>query len=407
MICKKCGNTLKEGAKFCNACGAPVHAQPAPIPSTAPVNREDTGYTIPLVREAAPVQNAAPVSKKPFPVKKLLLAVAAVAVVVLVVVLASSLFGGKTVYLLTEHMDYDESFSKYTVTYEYDDDGNMVEYRYQVKYLDWYSDYLDDIDYTWSYEYEDGRIVAAEYDGDDLSFELEYIYDKKGNLETVESDDFEGEVTCDDKGRIIEMEFDGDIEESLECSYYDNGMIKELEYTSGSFRYVILYSETGKTLESTTYDDGEKFSETTNEYDDKDRHLEYEYKYYYNGKLSSSTHKTWEYDKKGNLVAFTMKRTSDGDKLTMECDVVTDGDTKEYVITKLSGDKEAFSSITKYLEKGDVYMEETYDEHGNCVEQIIYGSSENELTWEYQEFKVSKNFIDYNPSAPQFCQFLD
>ena len=77
MICKKCGNTLKEGAKFCNACGAPVQAQPAPIPSTAPVNREDTGYTIPLVREAAPVQNAAPVYKKPFPVKMLLLAVAA------------------------------------------------------------------------------------------------------------------------------------------------------------------------------------------------------------------------------------------------------------------------------------------------------------------------------------------
>ena len=113
------------------------------------------------------------------------------------------------------------------------------------------------------------------------------------------------------------------------------------------------------------------------------------------------------YDKKGNLIAYTEKRTSGDDKLTIECEVVGDKNVKEWVITKLSGDKEAFSSITDYLKKGDTYMEETYDEHGNCIERITYGATKNKNTWEYQELKAPKGYLIPYTSDPQFCQFID
>lgn len=408
MFCKKCGNKLADGAKFCGVCGTVVQAQADPIPNTTPVDRDNVSYTIPLVREEKAAKAAAVTKggKNSLPMKKLLLGVAALAVVVLVVVLISSLFGGRTVYLTTESISNSE-VGKNTSEYVYDEDGNLVEYSYSAKYKDWYADYLDDYSYSWTYEYEDGRIVAAEYEYNKDSVELEYIYDKKGNLETVESDDFEGEVTCDDKGRIVEMEFDGDLEVSMECSYFDNGVLKEMEYTRGNYRYVYVYNERGQTLEYTSYNKGQKSTVYTYEYDEDGNRLEYDYKYYYNNRLSSSTYETWEYDKKGNLIAYTEKRTSGDDKLTIECEVVGDENVKEWVITKLSGDKEAFSSITDYLKKGDTYMEETYDEHGNCIERITYGETKNKNTWEYQEFKAPKGYLIPYTSDPQFCQFID
>ena len=173
MFCKKCGNPLKEGAKFCGACGTVVQTQAAPASNAKAEASEDIGYTIPLVREEAPVKKAAPVAKpvtqKALPVKKILIAVAAVAVVVLLVVLASSLFGGRTVYLQT-HDQENSDIGKYITEYEYDEDGNLVEYTYSCKYKGWYADYLDDFKYSWTYEYEDGRIIAAEYDDNDISF---------------------------------------------------------------------------------------------------------------------------------------------------------------------------------------------------------------------------------------------
>lgn len=403
MFCKKCGAKLAEGAKFCGVCGTVVRAQADPIPNTAPVDRDEVSYTIPLVREEEPKPER---QKKPLPVKKLLIGVAALAVVVLVVVLVSSLFGGKTVYLTTESVSNSE-VAKYTSEYAYDEDGNLTEYSYSAKYKDWYAEYLDDYSYSWTYEYEDGRIVAAEFEGDNESFELEYIYDKKGNLEAIESDDFEGEVTCDEKGRILEMEFDGDREVTMECSYFDNGVLQEMEYTRGDYRYVYVYNERGQTLEYTSYNKGEKATVYTYEYDDDGNRLEYDYKYYFNGRLSNSTYETWEYDKKGNLIAHTEKRTSGDDKLTIECEVVGDETFKEWVITKISGDKEAFSSITDYLKKGDTYMEESYDAFGNCIERITYGETKDKTTWEYMEFKGPRDYLKSFTTDPQFCQFLD
>ena len=412
MFCKKCGNQLPDGAKFCGVCGTVIQAQADPIPCTTPVDRQEASYTIPLMREevpvskTSPVQKTAPVQRKPLPVKKLLIGVAALALVVLVVVLVSSLFGGKTVYLITESVSNSE-VGKYTSEYAYDEDGHLTEYSYSAKYKDWYADYLDDFSYSWTYEYEDGRIVAAEFEDNDTSFDLEYIYDKDGNLEAVESDDFEGEVTCDKEGRIVEMEFEGDREASLECSYYDNGILKEMEYTRGKYRYVYVYDEAGRTLEYTSYNDGEKAATYAYEYDSDGNVLEDDYKYYYNGKLSSANLKTWEYDKNGTLIAYTEKRTSGNDKLTIECEVTGDETTKEWVITKLSGDKEAFSSVTDYLKKGDTYMEETYDEYGNCIEQITYGETKSKVTWEYMEFKGPKDYLKPFKTDPEFCQFLD
>ena len=411
MFCKKCGNQLADGAKFCGVCGASQEVQANAIPEFPPVQREEMSYTIPLVREEEPVSKKVAVSKpskKPLPMKKILVGVAALAVVVLLVVLAGSLFGGKTVYLTTEIVDNDDEFAEYVSEYAYDEDGHLIEYSYSAEYKGWYADYLDDFSYTYSYEYEDGRIVAAEYDAGDESFDLEYIYDKDGNLEAVESDDFEGEVTCDDKGRIVEMEFDGDREVSMECSYHDNGILAEMDYTRGNYRYVYVYDENGRTLEYNSYSNGEKSTSRTYEYNEDGKIVEEDYKYYYNGNLNNAEVETWEYDKKGNLIAYTSKRSdSKGQKLTMECEVITDEDTKEWVITKLSGDKGAFPSITDYLEKGDTYQEETYDEHGNCIERVIYGESENEITYEYMELKVPKNYLKPFATDPEFCQFLD
>lgn len=403
MFCKKCGSKLADGVKFCGVCGALVQPQADPIPNTAPVDRDDVSYTIPLVREEEP---KAARQKKPLPVKKLLIGVAALAVVILAVVLVSILFGGKTVYLETEYVS-NSDVAKYVSEYAYDEDGNLTEYSYSAKYKDWYADYLDDYSYSWTYEYEDGRIVAAEYRYNGDSHELEYIYDKKGNLETVESDDFEGEVTCDEKGRILEMEFEGDVEVSVECSYFDSGVLQEMEHTQGNYRYMYVYNEDGQTLEYTYYYKGKKSTSYTYEYDGDGNTLEYHYKSYDGGEVSSSTLKNWEYDKKGNLTDYTEKRTSGDNKLTIECEVIGDGNAKEWVITKISGDKEAFSSITDYLEKGDTYMEESYDANGNCIERITYGETKTKVTLEYMEFKAPKGYQIPYTTDPQFCQFLD
>ena len=123
MFCKKCGNKLADGAKFCGVCGTVVQAQADPIPNTTPVDRDNVSYTIPLVREEKAAKAAAVTKggKKSLPMKKLLLGVAALAVVVLVVVLISSLFGGRTVYLTTESISNSE-VGKYTGEYVYDED---------------------------------------------------------------------------------------------------------------------------------------------------------------------------------------------------------------------------------------------------------------------------------------------
>lgn len=350
MICKKCGKQNPDHVRFCGACGTPVYtASDGKIVSVG--------------------------KKKTLPVKKLLVCAVSLAVVAVVIILASSLFGKKTVWLVTKEV-WREGSIKDVVAYAYDEQGRLVEYK----------DDLGELRYI----YENNRIVEAEGDRD---LYLEYGYDRKGNLETVEGDGFEAEVTCDKNGRVLEMEFEGDRNLSIEYSYHDNGCIREAELREGDYRYIWSYSASGKILEKVIYYSGELYSTYAYEYDSEDRLLEYTIEKHM---IGFSVTECWEYDKKGNWVGYVMRY--DGEDV-IECEVTGDSTTREAVVTWASVD---------FIEEGDTYIEETYDKYGNLIEQVTYGDQKVKITWEYEKRKVSpENVINDIYVDPRFCLFLN
>ncbi len=71
MICKVCGKTLPDNAKFCEGCGsrvmpeaAPAPAQPAYTPNAQPYPRPDSVYAAPGYQ--APAKPQTPPSYSPF-----------------------------------------------------------------------------------------------------------------------------------------------------------------------------------------------------------------------------------------------------------------------------------------------------------------------------------------------------
>lgn len=351
MFCNKCGKQIPDNTKFCGVCGTPVRV--TPVSKTVPVKKPKTTLSV----------------------KKLFPWAAALVAAVLVVVLVSSLFGKKTVWLVTKEVWRSDGF-KDVVEYSYDKDGRLLEYK-------------DDLG-EMRYEYEDGRVVAVEWDGDDY---LEYIYDKKGNLVSVEHDVFEAEVTCDKKGRVVEMEFEGDREMTVEYSYHDNGCIEEVKQKTDGYTQIWTYSPTGKLLEEEYYIPDGKYSTKTYEYDSEDRLVEYTRKIH---TIDYSMKEIWEYDKKGNWVGYI--RNYNGDDL-IECEVTGDSTHREAIVTW---------SAVNFVEEGDTYIEETYDKHGNLIEQITYGENKVRITWEYEKRKIPRNeAVGDLLTDPRYCLFLE
>lgn len=370
MTCNYCGSQLHEGAQFCGVCG---RQQPSPAPGK---KRPGKGLIITLV--AAVLAGASAFLPD---------------------------FGGSTEYLRTgytiESDSWDDEYS-----YKYDEEGRLVRYSNVCEYKG-DLEYLGEYKESWEYEYEDGRIVAAEFENEDFSFELEYTYDKDGNLKSVESDDFEGDVECDEEGRITQIEVDGIFDFYGEYSYYDNGMLKELETRSDGVKTVESYDEEGRLLESKVYFNGDINNTSEYVYNDKGK-LESCTLCYYSAYYDTKTETvySYEYDKKGNAVGYFIEFSENDAKLNVECKVETEDNVMTYVITKISGDEEAAPYITENLKKGDTYMEVERDDHGNLVRSTAYASGKTETTYTYKEFEAPRGYKVPSESDIIFFQFL-
>lgn len=374
MFCKNCGAKLPEGARFCGSCGTKVQWQEAPV--------------------AAPQKPR----RKKGSAKKFLIPLALILVLALGAVLLLPNLGGNTVYLKTRTTQVD-ALDEMEYNWEFDKNGNLTGYSYDISYRGYLED-QEGIHFSWEYEYEDGQIVAAEYEDNERSFELEYIYDKNGNLEAVEGNNFEGEVECDRNGRILEVNFD-DIGRRGEYAYYDNGMMEEMDYTQGNKRYCILFREDGQILEKVLYYNGQKYSATEYVYTDDGDVQEMAICVYNNGEIVTESTQTTEYNSKGDIVGYAVKLENTSGKLTLECEVERNGNELEYIITKLS-DQGNFTE----LEKGDTFMVETYDDHGNMVQATSYLNGESNTEHEYIAFKAPRNYIIPNPEFPVYFQML-
>ena len=374
MFCKNCGSRLPDGAKFCGSCGTKVQWQEAPV--------------------AAPQK---PRQKKGS-AKKYLIPLALILVLALGVSLVLPLLGGNPVYLKTRTTQVD-ALNEMEYNWEFDKNGNLTGYSYDISYRGYLED-QEGIHFSWAYEYEDGQIVGAEYEDNERSFELEYIYDKNGHLEAVEGNNFEGEVECDRNGRILEVKFD-DIGRRGEYAYYDNGMMEEMDYTQGNKRYCILFREDGQILEKVLYYNGQKYSATEYVYTDDGDVQEMAICVYHNGEIVTESTQTTEYNSKGDIVGYAVKMENTSGKLTLECEVERNGNELEYIITKLS-DRDNFTQ----LEKGDTFMVQTYDDHGNLVHATSYLNGESNTEHEYIAFKAPRNYIVPNQEFPVYFQML-
>lgn len=379
MFCRNCGAKLPEGAKFCGSCGTKLTS----AEDNLTVNKASKAKT----------------SGKRKGIGKVIAIVLVVALVVAAVAMVLPVLGGKTVYLQTEIVSNYPTY-KNVIRYDYNDEGKIVSYEYSYKNTE--AEGVTD-GYSWEYEYEDGRIVAAEYSADNGdNIRLEYEYDRKGNLEAVESDYFECEVECDQEGRIVEIEQEGDIfSQRMSYSYYSNGILKEMEFSNNYMEEIYAYNEDGRVLERTLIYSGEKYSFDEYEYDKNGNQLSRTIILYSGGKKNIITEQTFTYDKKGNLIGYTLDKEDTEGKMAMECEVVREDDTDVFIITDLSGDAKVIKSMVNDLEEDDVYMEREYDKHGNLirVENFATGAEDE---YEYMAFKAPRGYEKADIQDPEY-----
>ncbi len=66
MFCSNCGNQVSDNAKFCNACGAPLQAAPAPVAAKPAIEVDEFG--VPVAPKAAAIKTAVEVDEFGVPV---------------------------------------------------------------------------------------------------------------------------------------------------------------------------------------------------------------------------------------------------------------------------------------------------------------------------------------------------
>lgn len=415
MFCTNCGNPVPDGARFCEQCGATV-----PQPVTQPTNFAP--YAPTPVAEPTPVAMpeavAAPAKKKKNPLPLILiLAVVVIAAVVAAVLL---LLGKQTVYLATEIVSENMNGPVTTQRYEYDDEGRITKYEYEIEYPEEY-EYSFDTKYEVSYEYDDeGNLESAAFEADDTSIEIEYIY-KKGVLTGFECTDLdelntaEIEVECDDDGRFEYIAFlDEDGEENFvwEFKYHDNGVVKESRrtFSYNNMETISRYNEDGKNIETTMSWDGEQQYRTVTDYDDRGN-MTLQKQYDSEDELTMSWEIEYTY-KKDQLVGLIWNiegQDSDGETIEAEISFECEWDGLECTLTidEIDGDEDALSSIGLGDEDIEILFEK--DKHGNTLktEICVDGEAMTSSTTEYEEFKVSRDYREPNlRTDPLYLLFL-
>ena len=117
MYCKKCGNEIKEGAKFCTKCGNVV------INETAPEVKEEK--TINLENISEPEVISVPAKKKGNPVLIILIVIFSLIIVGLLVFIGSYLIGNKNSGINEPEIKDIDPSTDYDVD-DYDDEDDDI-----------------------------------------------------------------------------------------------------------------------------------------------------------------------------------------------------------------------------------------------------------------------------------------
>lgn len=373
MICPKCGAALGSGTRFCNVCGAPQQpAQPLQPQFNQPVYQQPT-YAQQVYQDRqkamqydAPSQPAPRKPKKKFPVAVVVIA-ASVLVLCAAALILGLAFGKQTVYLTAEQVTEDKT-GVTTYTYEYTEDGKLTFVQMEMEYKEAYS-YLDDTITTITYTYDKKgkhETVAFELNGE--SYVYEYVYDKDGNLKTLEGDNQEFKIKCDDAGRITSVKSDND-SFTGKYSYHDNGILKKASFSNEMVQWEYRYNEQGKLLSNEIKYNGSLNSCTENKYDEDGNVLENVVKSYSRGTLQQTTTTSYTYED-GMAVAYEIEITMDEGTAAFVFETEDEGleRTFEMVDIELSGEaqEEMTDEIRDAMDHFTIEM--IYDEHGNLLE---------------------------------------
>lgn len=371
VFCGTCGNELREGAKFCDECGAVVPQSITAEPAAPVVDQPIQPVLVvpPKPEKAKKVRKA----RKPFRIHPA--AIAAVAIVLILAVTAAVVLPilfpvTETVYLLTScvytspsgrvtsyNLEYDDhgnlirredfpqredgaafNFSL-ILNYAYDKHNNLTEYGYQ-------DEPLREFDYRYD---EDGRITEyTETYPTGSSVTCELSYDRKGNLILAEYDyDLTEGVSQPAWARWQSYEYDRQNRLTAEvfCDEYDYAgenyfRMYRCEYDydkrGNVMQYRVLYCETDDPddpdyeeaeVMTLSYDEEDHLAEVEYEIQGASRMMEVEYEYDRDGNLKPADGGTYTFDENGNLICIEYESGAKAE-FTYEAFTVSRGEAK-------------------------------------------------------------------------------
>lgn len=401
MICLNCGAALDDKSMFCNVCGArQSQLQQPQMQPQQPVYQQPT-YAQQVYQDRqkamqyAESQRPAPQkTKKKFPVLVVAIA-AAVLVLCAVALLLGLVFGKKTVYLVAEQVSEDQ-YGTTTYSYEYTEDGKLLSYQMEMEYNDDYS-YLNDsfIAITYSYD-KKGKLASLEYEVDGESYEYDYVYDKDGTLKTLEGEDQEFKIKCDDKGRITSVKSADDDSFSGKYAYHDNGILKKVNITSGGLEREMRYNEQGEQLSNEVRFDGNIISRTENKFDEDGRVVEYVTGSYSHGELNQTITVRYTYEN-GFPVTYEIEVEMEDESVTLIFETEDEGLERAFELADIELKGMDMGELMPEGEDAlsEFQLELVYDEHGNMLElksELPAMGIVNTQTHSYVAVKVPRNY---------------
>jgi len=261
MLCKNCGQKIKDSLKSCGSCGAPVEQD-------ATENHRESIQTTEIL---IPLQIENIGQKKKKGIIITIIALIVCAIIELGLCWCSDVFP-----------DVDKTSSSTSTTKEesgkkYDDNGNIIEEPFSIP---------NGVSGTFRYEYDaDGnRTKTSYYDADlNIGWYTTFKYDTNGNLIN--------ETGYLNNGNINDShDFDSDGNE-IKTTYYENGKMNSC--------YTYEYDADGNRTKTSYYDKNGKLKSVSESVSD--------------GFVAT---KTTDYDENGNVICIS-ESTFDGDLISM------------------------------------------------------------------------------------------
>lgn len=383
MFCINCGTENPDHNKICSICGYSLEDDAEKY--------DPTGWESHASSDTIPQKETKPRKKSTGKVLGIVAAVLAL-VVALAVFLYLEVFTVR-VFLRTESASYTDSGNT-TKTCEYDKNGHLlkeISYQNETKVSLVENEYDDNGNCveTTTYNFADGQ--------QQMTYCTEYVYDSKGHLTESTSFDATGklgsiEYTCNSDGDVTEEVFrdkqGAETGERSEYTYDKNGNCLTYEhYYNNELAQAIEYEydkDDNETLR-TTYDysedpRGEETNRVESAYD-KAGNLTEE-KHYYGNELFAV--KTWEYDKKDNLLESSTVYYGDNyENGKWETSYVCEYDD--------NGHREKGTSYINGVEAGHDKI--TCDKYGNPIKYVSYDGDGNRTgnysTYTYEKLRMN------------------